>query len=133
MNQSPESVARAFVNAINRQDVDALTELMAPGHRFIDSLANEVKGREKMGAGWRSYFNMVPDYTIAVAETYCDGPVVVMLGEARGTFAPDGQMRAENRWTTPAAFRAFVEEGKVAEWRIYADNEAIRRCMAGGK
>jgi hypothetical protein len=67
------------------------------------------------------------------SETYRDGSVVVMLGEARGTFAPDGKMRAENRWKTPAAFRALVEKGKVAEWRVFADNEPIRRCMATGK
>jgi hypothetical protein len=26
-----------------------------------------------------------------------------------------------------------VEKGKVAEWRVFADNEPIRRCMATGK
>jgi ketosteroid isomerase-like protein len=121
------------VNAINRQDIDALMEMMTPEHRFVDSLGSVVEGREKMRAGWRAYFDMVPDYKIAVEETYRDGSVVVMLGEARGTFAPDGKMRAENRWKTPAAFRALVEKGKVAEWRVFADNEPIRRCMATGK
>jgi ketosteroid isomerase-like protein len=133
MSQSPESVVLAFVNAINRQDVDALMEMMTPEHRFVDSLGSMVEGREKMRAGWRAYFDMVPDYKIAVEETYRDGSVVVMLGEARGTFAPDGKMRAENLWRTPAAFRALVEKGKVAEWRVFADNEPIRRCMATGK
>ena len=133
MSQSPESVVLAFVNAINRQDVDALMEMIAPEHRFVDSLGSMVEGREKMRAGWRAYFDMVPDYKIAVEETYRDGSVVVMLGEARGTFAPDGKMRAENRWRTPAAFRALVEKGKFNEWRVFADNEPIRRCMATGK
>jgi len=132
MSQSPESVVLAFVNAINRQDVDALMEMIAPEHRFVDSLGKMVEGREKMRAGWRAYLDMVPDYKVAVEETYRDGSVVVILGEARGTFAPDGKMRAENRWRTPAAFRVLVEKGKVAEWRVYADNEPIRRCMAGG-
>jgi ketosteroid isomerase-like protein len=72
---------------------------------------------------------MVPDYTIAVEETYCDGPVVVMLGAAQGTYAGGGKAD-ENRWETPVALRAFVEEGKVAEWRVYADNEPMRRLMA---
>ncbi len=133
MSQSPESVALAFVNAINRQDVDALMELISPEHRFVDSLGNMVEGREKMRAGWRAYFDMVPDYKIAVEETYREGSAVVMLGEARGTFAPDGKMRTENRWRTPAAFRALVEKSKVTEWRVFADNEPIRRFMAGGK
>jgi uncharacterized protein (TIGR02246 family) len=129
MNDSAESVAQAFVRAINRQDVEALAELMTEGHRFIDSLGTVVVGRETMRAGWAGYFRMVPDYSIAVEETFCDGPVVVMLGVAQGTYAPDGQLREENRWKTPAAFRAFVEDGKVAEWRVYADNEPMRRLM----
>ncbi|MGA2754750.1 MAG: nuclear transport factor 2 family protein [Terracidiphilus sp.] len=130
MSESAEAVAQAFVRAINRQDVGALAELMTEEHRFVDSLGNVVEGRDRMRAGWKSYFSMVPDYTIAVEETYCDGPVVVMLGRAQGTYAVDGRTAAENRWETPAAFRARIEGGKMAEWQIYADNEPIRQVMA---
>jgi ketosteroid isomerase-like protein len=129
MNDLAESVAHGFVRAINRQDVEAMAESMEAGHRFIDSLGAVSEGREKVLAGWAAYFRMVPDYAIVVDETLCDGPVVVMLGVARGTYAPDGQLRKENRWETPAAFRAFIEDGKVAEWRVYADNEPIRQKM----
>jgi uncharacterized protein (TIGR02246 family) len=125
-----ESVAVAFVKAINRQDVDALAELMTPRHRFIDSLGGVTEGRDAMRTGWVGYFRMVPDYTIEIKETFCDGPVVVMLGVVGGTYAADGQLSAENRWQTPAALRALVEEGKVAEWRVYADNEPIRQLIA---
>jgi hypothetical protein len=135
----------------------ALAELTAPGHRFIDSLGAVVEGREKMRAGWAGYFRMVPDYSIAVEETYCERKggnadpstasatadsaqddsfflysapeVVVMLGVAQGTSAPDGLLRTENRWKTPVALRALIEDGKVAEWRVYADNEPLRRLM----
>jgi uncharacterized protein (TIGR02246 family) len=129
MRDSAESVARAFVRAINRQDVEGLAGLMTEGHRFVDSLGNVVEGREKMRAGWAAYFRMVPDYSIAVEESYCDDPVMVMLGMVQGTYSSDGELRAENRWETPAALRAVVEDGKVAEWRVYADNEPIRRLM----
>ncbi|MGB8028820.1 MAG: nuclear transport factor 2 family protein [Terracidiphilus sp.] len=130
MSESVEGVARAFVRAINRQDVDALAELMTEEHRFVDSLGNVVEGRDRMRAGWKSYFAMVPDYTIAVEETFCDGPIVVLLGTAQGTYAGGAGAAAENRWQTPAAFRAQVEHGKVAEWRVYADNEPIRQVVA---
>jgi uncharacterized protein (TIGR02246 family) len=130
MSEFAEAVAQAFVRAVNRQDVEALAELMTKEHRFVDSLGNVFEGRERMRAGWKSYFDMVPDYTIAVEETYCDGPVVVMLGVAQGTYARGGQIAPENRWKAPAAFRAFVDEDKVAEWRVYADNEPIRQLMA---
>jgi uncharacterized protein (TIGR02246 family) len=130
MSDAAQTVAQSFVRAINRQDADALAALMAEEHRFIDSLGTVVTGRESMRAGWRGYFSLVPDYTIAIQETLSDGPVVMMLGVAQGTYAADGQLKDENRWSTPAAFRAFVENGKVAEWRVYADNEPIRRLMA---
>jgi limonene-1,2-epoxide hydrolase len=158
MSDSAEVVARAFVNAINRQDLEGLAGLMTPGHRFVDSLENAVEGREKMRAAWVGYFRMVPDYSIVVEECFYarkdgnagpstalrsahdDKPnlrsaqVVVMLGRARGTYSTDGELKAENRWETPAAWRAVVEGGLVAEWRVYADNEPMRERMrrAGG-
>jgi ketosteroid isomerase-like protein len=130
MTNLTESVAVAFAGAISRQDVDALVELMTPGHRFIDALGGVTEGRETMRAAWTGYFRMVPDYAIEIEETFCAGPVVVMLGVARGTYSADGQLLAENRWQTPAALRAVIEDGKVAEWRVYADNEPMRRLIA---
>ena len=53
----------------------------------------------------------------------------MLLGVAEGTYAPDGVLKAENHWTTPAAIRAQVEDGQVTEWRVYADNEPIRERM----
>ena len=129
MINSSEAVAHAFLRAINRQDVEEIVVLMAPDHRFVDSLGNVVLGRDKMRAGWAGYFKMVPDYTIAIEETFCDGLVVLMLGVAEGTYAPDGNIKPENRWKTPVALRAQVEDGLVTEWRVYADNEPLRERM----
>ncbi|MDR3727141.1 MAG: nuclear transport factor 2 family protein [Terracidiphilus sp.] len=130
MKDAAEFVAHAFVRAISRQDVNGLAALMTEGHRFVDSLGGAVQGREAMREAWTGYFRMVPDYSIVVEETLCAGPVVVMLGVTRGTYTPDGTLRAENRWETPAALRAVIEDGKVAEWRVYADNEPIRQVIA---
>jgi ketosteroid isomerase-like protein len=134
-----ESVAHAFADAISHQDVSALAGLMTENHRFIDSLGNVVEGREKMRGGWAGYFRMVPDYTLTVEETYSGGSgssVVVMIGSAQGTYSRDGKPAAEqseaNRWRTPAVFRAVVKDAKIAEWRVYADNEPIRRLIARG-
>jgi len=133
IGHSAETVAQAFLRAINRQDVDRLAELMAPNHRFIDSLGNTVEGRDKMRQGWAAYFRMVPDFSLAIEEFYPDDPVVVMLGMSAGTFTRDGSLNPENRWQTPIAIRASIEDGLLAEWRVYADNDPIRKLMANGK
>jgi ketosteroid isomerase-like protein len=130
MTESSIVVAQQFVRDLNRQDVDAMAALMTLEHRFIDSLGNVVNGRAVMRVGWSGYFRMVPDYTIAVEEVYADGPVVILIGTAQGTYAAGGALKPENRWSTPVALRAFVEEGKIAEWRVYADNDPIRKLMA---
>ena len=128
-----ETVAQAFLRAINRQDVDRLCELMSPAHRFIDSLGNVVEGRDRMREGWAGYFRLVPDYAVAIEEYYPADPVVIMLGIASGTYANNGRLLPENRWQTPIAIRALIEDGLVAEWRVYADNEPIRKLTASGK
>jgi ketosteroid isomerase-like protein len=133
MSGSAADVAMAFADAIGRRDVAALAELMTAEHRFIDSLGNVVEGRDKMRAGWAGYFRMVPDYTIAIDETYGSGAVAVMVGSAQGTYSADSELHETNRWQTPAVFRAVIEDGKVAEWRVYADNEPIRKLMAARK
>jgi ketosteroid isomerase-like protein len=130
MAQSSRETAAAFVEAINRHDVDTLYALMSEGHRFIDSLGAVFEGKEAMRAGWEGYFRMVPDYVLTVRETLCDGAVVVMLGTASGTYASDGMLTPANRWETPAALRAEVHDGRVTEWQVYADNEPLRKRMA---
>jgi hypothetical protein len=40
-------------------------------------------------------------------------------------------LKAENSWETPAAFRAVIKDGKVSEWRVYADNEPMKKHMKG--
>jgi ketosteroid isomerase-like protein len=129
MDISVEEVAHKFVCAINEQNLEALTVLMPEEHRFVDSLGRVMKGRETVRAGWVEYFKMVADYSIDLQETFSKGPVVVMTGLAQGSYAVGGKLTPEFRWSTPAVFRAFVEDGKVVEWRVYADNEPVRKRM----
>jgi ketosteroid isomerase-like protein len=127
---SPQSVTNAFLRALNRQDVDGMCSLMSPAHRLVDSMGTVIEGQEKMRSGWSAYFKMVPDYTLAIEEIYVQGPVILLLGVAQGTYTKTGQLQPENRWHTPIALRAFVEDGLIVEWRVYADNEPIRKLMA---
>jgi ketosteroid isomerase-like protein len=125
-------VVLRFVDRINAGDVEGLAALMTDDHRFIDSLGAEAVGRERMRRGWEEYLRMVPDYRLEVREAFQQGPVVVLLGVARGTYARDGTLRAEDAWETPSAWRAVVRGGRVAEWQVYADNEPLRQKMREG-
>lgn len=123
------STVAQFIACINQQDLEGLCLLMTPDHLFVDSLGIEVHDREPMREGWRAYFAMVPDYHIAVTDHLESGPVVALFGRAGGTYSPDGRMPTQNRWETLAAWKAVVRDGLIAEWRVYADNEPMRRLM----
>jgi len=126
-------IAQKFVKAINAHDTDGLTKLMSSDHVFVDSLGNRAPA-SAMRSGWQGYFTMVPDYWIKVDQIVSKGNVVVLCGSAGGTFVPlGGAMKPENKWETPAALRAVVKEGRVAEWRVYCDNEPIREKMRAAK
>ncbi len=118
----PIDAARAFVDAINSRNVDRLAEQMTEDHLFIDSLGDRLRGRAEMKAGWTAYYRMVPDYAVTIAEEFAHGDIVMMFGTAQGTYA--GQL-----WQTPVAFRAVVRDGLIAEWRVYGDNEPIRKLI----
>ncbi len=126
---SPRDVALAFVEKINRHDVQGLCDLMTDDHRFIDSLGVEVRGRESMRKAWLAYFHMVPDFTIEVQRVLSDGPIVAIFGRSRGTFAPNGTLLQRNRWSMPSAWRAVIHDLSISEWQVYADNEPVRQLM----
>lgn len=131
MNQaSSADVAMAFVGKINDHDVDGLVALMTPDHVFVDALNTTFRGAEQMRQGWKMYFSLFPDYAIEVTDEFEHGDVVAMFGKAYGTFAVNGKLPRENFWEVPAAWRAVVKDGCVAEWRVYCDNDPARKIMA---
>lgn len=128
---SASDVVRAFVELINAHDKDGLIALISPQHVFIDSLGNRFS-HAMAREGWEQYFTMVPDYWIRLDEIVRQGDVVIAFGQAGGTFVPSGgNARPENRWGTPAAWRAVVSEGRILEWRVYCDNEPILQHPRG--
>ncbi len=129
-SQNPGDVAMAFVTKINEHDVEGLVALMTPDHVFVDALNTTFRGADQMRPGWKAYFAMFPDYAIEVRDELDRSNVVAMFGTARGTFVVDGKLSRENFWEIPAAWKAVVKDGLVAEWRVYCDNDPARKIMA---
>lgn len=128
-SDNPIQVVLKFEELINSRNPEALSAFMTADAEFIDSLGNRIQGTEKVRAAWAGYFKMVPDYSISHAEIFAEGNTMAMFGSAQGTFAKDGQLRKEDFWKTPAAWRAVAKDGKIAVWQVYADNEPIRAIM----
>jgi ketosteroid isomerase-like protein len=126
----PELVAMQFVDKINRHDVAAITSMMAPEIRFVDSLGHEVRGVNRFRAGWDAYFALFPDYQITIRQCFSAGQVVALFGRARGTLAENGELPRRNRWAMPAAWRAVIRKDRLVHWQVYADNTPVARLLS---
>ena len=127
---SPVETVLLFLERINCHDAGKLAELMTEDHLFTDSLGREVRGREKMRAGWQGYFAMCPDYWVSYEETFQNGNTVAVFGSAGGTIAVAGRLLDENKWQIRAAWLAVVEQGLVKAWRVCADNKPVYDILA---
>jgi ketosteroid isomerase-like protein len=127
--KEPLEVAMEFINRINAGDVDAICELMTTEHIFQDALGERFIGREKMREGWRRYFETVANYKIRAEEFFQTGDRLAIFGSASGVYAGNGGASGDKFWEVPAAWRAVIRDGLVAEWRVYADNQPLRKLM----
>lgn len=87
-------VGRSFVDAINAHDSSSIAALTTPDRRFLDLRGNTV--------------DAVAEDRIEVTRWMSDGNTIVAIGTAAGA---------------PAAWRAVIRDGKVAEWQIYGGGQ----------
>jgi ketosteroid isomerase-like protein len=127
---TPIETVLLFMDRINQRDPGKIAELITEDHAFIDSLGHAMRGRDTMRQGWGAYLKMCPDYWVSHEEIFANGSIVAVFGAAGGTISAGGKSAPENRWETPAAWRAVVEGGLVKEWRVYADNKPVYDILA---
>ena len=127
---TPVEIVLAFMDRINQRDPDKLAGLMTEDHVFVDSLGQAMRGRATMRKNWLAYYAFCPDYCVSHEDIFENGNVVSVFGAAGGTISVKGTLLAENKWQTPAAWRAVVENGLVKEWRVYADNKPVYDIVA---
>lgn len=126
---TPTDSVLAFIRAINRHEIGAITELMAPEHVFVDSLGVSMTGREKMREAWIAYLYLIPDYTIEVKDVFSCEERIVVTGKASGTVAVKRELPPANHWEMPIAIQAQVHDGLIARWQVFADNEPVRQIL----
>ena len=123
-------VTLQFVEAICSHDVERILELVTDDHVLIDSGGQDLQGKKVIGVAWTAYFLAFPDYRIVVSEILDQGSSVALFGTAAATFSVEGRLLPENSWAIPACFKAEIQDGKVALWQVYADNEPVRQILS---
>jgi ketosteroid isomerase-like protein len=124
-----EKVVNKFIEAINRHDVNAIGELMSQDCVYIDSDGTTYDDLEQMKGGWPGYFKMFPDYKIDAPEYVVSGDTVILLGTASGTYTTNGDLKPENHWQIPAAWKAVVAGDKIKLWQWIADNSIVAKII----
>jgi catechol 2,3-dioxygenase-like lactoylglutathione lyase family enzyme len=119
-------VAADFIARINAHDAPGIVALCTPSHVFTDSLGNKLTGRAALLAGWSGYFGLFGDYRIDIERTVTAGELAFLSGWAQGSHAASGRA-----FRIPAAWRARLEAGRIAEWQVYADNKPVYDILGG--
>ena len=124
--KSTEAIAtlEEFVRRINTHDRKGIISLCTADHIFIDSLGSQISGRERLEQAWVGYFSLFPDYRIEIEAVAARDAVVLACGFASATHAP-----SKKSWRIPAAWRAVVRKGQIAEWQVYADNKPVYELL----
>jgi uncharacterized protein (TIGR00369 family) len=121
--RTPIGTVAAFVECINRGDVEGLGELMSAEHelRVLDEAP--LVGREANVDAWRGYAEAFPAYRIVPHAMAERGGTVALAGHTTGSHLglPDAE---ESRLTL--IWLADVVGGSVCCWHVVPDDPATR-------
>jgi ketosteroid isomerase-like protein len=126
----PVEIAISFIRCINLADVSGLCDLMTEDHVFQDALGKRFVSRETMRQGWTQYFSMIRNYKVYAQDYFVRDLNVAIFGTASGSYHASGGKGIDGFWEVPAAWSVTVRGKLVAEWRVYADNQPLRKLMA---
>ena len=124
-SDEPIATLDKFVRCINAHDSKGIVSLCTTDHIFIDSLGSKVSGRERLEQAWAGYFSLFPHYCIEVEAAASRDAVALACGFASATHAG-----SKKSWRIPAAARAIVRNGQIAEWQVYADNKPVFELLS---
>lgn len=128
-SESSLDIVKEYIKRINNHDLKGMLDITGEDASFIDSMGINTTGKKNMEQAWDLFLTFFPDYTIQVKDVISKNGMVAVFGTAKGTVATGGRILAENRFEIPASWTALVKEGKISKWRVYADNEPVRKLL----
>jgi dipeptidase E len=123
------SVVKEYISRINHHDLPGMLQITDDNAVFIDSMGINTSGREEMEKAWDVFLTFFPDYSINIKDIISKNGMVAVFGTAKGTVATGGRILDENKFEIPASWTATVKNGKITKWRVYADNQPVRKLL----
>lgn len=113
-------IIKQFNDCINNSDITKLAELMTENHTFIDRVNTRVEGKQIMIEGWQAFFKSFPDYRNHFENLIVRDDFIVITGYAT---CSEPLLDGKFLWS------AKIENGLVAEWKVYDDNPHNRKKL----
>lgn len=123
------NIVKEYIKRINEHDLKGMLEITNDDASFVDSMGINTTGKFNMRSAWDVLLTFFPDYTVQVKDIISKNGMVAVFGKAKGTLATDGKILDENKFEIPASWTAVVKDGKIEKWRVYADNEPVRKLI----
>lgn len=124
-----KTTALAFIEKINTHDVDGIVASLSPDYEFVNSSGDHFHGSGFMRDEWTAQFKKHPDFKIRIGRVVADREAVAIFGYSEGTYAPDGKLTPENRWSVPAAFLLMSRDGKITYFESFSDASMVYDMM----
>jgi hypothetical protein len=120
------AVAIAFLDCINRGDVEGLGRLMSDDHSLQVFDEPPVTGRTRNIEAWHGYVTSFPHYVTYPHRIAAAGPRVAIVGHTSGSHLrlPDQE---EAKLTL--IWVAAIENGSVRSWHLTEDTEPNRHQL----
>lgn len=122
-------IVKEYIKLINIHDIERLLDMTSDNASFVDSMGINTTGKYEMKKAWEVLLRFFPDYNLIVKDIIAKNGMVAVFGTARGTLAAGGRILPENKFEIPASWTATVEKGKITKWRVYADNQPVRKLI----
>ena len=125
----PWALAVSFIDAINRNDLARLGELMSEDHELKVLTEPPVAGHAANVEAWRGYCGSWPGYVIYPRRMAQTGDTVAILGHTTGShleLADDEESKLTLIWLCRA------NGGFVSTWELIEDSDENRRLWGLG-
>ena len=133
----PRQLGAAWVDEVNRQDLDALAAVLDPS--FVRELgASSTEGSEASIEAWRLWFAAFPDFRFETLQVIAEERTVCLRLRMSGTHLGPLRFRGVDSMTAPIAptGRSFdlpgcavhdVEDGRLRRLYAYWDTATLLR------